>query len=414
MSDTPNTVTTLNGLFKVTYADKLADAVPDFALLQKRIKFIEADKETGNYYAQPVNLASEQGFTYLGSSGAVATLGDAIAGAMKEAQVQGSELVLRSQLSYGALARASKAGPKAFKRASAWKVEDMNNSIRKRLELSMLYGRDGLGTVSTNTVGALVITDATWAGGTWAGLEGAQLEAWTATSDTATQHDTTLTISAVDFDLKTVTVTGTSTSVAPGDILYFKGSRTATTNAGEMAGLNRIITNTGTLFNIAANTYALWKGTTVSSVGQPSFDAIQDGVSRAVNKGMMGKGLVLVSPKHWAALSSDQAALRVFDQSYSSKSVKNGAESITFYGPNGELEILSHPFCRDGDAFIVPEECLMRLGAVELSFGVPGMDEQFFTLVSAKNAVELQCMADQAIFCEKPAYCVKLTGLTYA
>jgi hypothetical protein len=56
----------------------------------------------------------------------------------------------------------------------------------------------------------------------------------------------------------------------------------------------------------------------------------------------------------------------------------------------------------------------MRLGSVDLSFGVPGMDETFFTLVANTNAVELQCMADQAIFLEKPAHAVYLSGITYS
>src|SRR5688500_1791055 len=134
MSDTPNTVTTLNGLFKTVYADKLLDLIPDFGILQKYIGFEGADKETGNFYAQPVALSQEAGFTYLGTSGDVASLGDAIRGQTKEAQVYGSELVLRSQISYGALARASKSGVKAFKRASSFLVEGMNNAARKRVE----------------------------------------------------------------------------------------------------------------------------------------------------------------------------------------------------------------------------------------------------------------------------------------
>ena len=50
------------------------------------------------------------------------------------------------------------------------------------------------------------------------------------------------------------------------------------------------------------------------------------------------------------------------------------------------------------------------------TFGDPvlGFDEQFFTLVQAKNAVEVQCMADQAIFLDKPAHACYLSGITYS
>ncbi len=399
-------------MFKVVYADKLKELVPDFAVLQKLIDFSPADKETGNYYAQPVALSHEAGFTYNGEAGTVVSLSASVAGVMKEAQVKGSELILSSKLAYTALSRASTQGTKAFKRVSSWKVEDMNSAMRRRLEIAMLYGQQGIGTVLTNTVGALVITEATWAGGIWAGAEGSILEAFTGITATETQHDGSLTVSAVDQDTRTITVTGTSTSVAPGDVLYFKGARTASAY-NEMAGLRKIITNTGSLFNVDASTYSLWKGTTASSTGALSFGGIQDAVAKAVNKGLLTKCAVLVSPKGWAVLNSDQAALRVFDSSFSSKKFENGAEAIVFHGPNGALEVRSHPFVKDGDAFIVPLESVIRIGSVDLSFGVPGMDEQFFTLVSGTNAVELQCMADQAIFVEAPGHAVFMTGITY-
>lgn len=408
-----NTFSTMNGLFKTVYADKLQDLVPDYAILQKRVPFISADKETGNFYAQPVNLSHEAGFTYNGETGTVISLNAAVNATMKEAQVYGSELILRSQLAYTALSRASAQGAKAFKRASSWKVEDMNNAMRKRLEIAMLYGRMGIGTVSANSSGVLTITDATWAGGIWAGAEGAVLEAWTGVTSSETQHNGDLTISAVNSDLKTVTVTGTNAAVVANDVLYFKGARTASAYR-EMAGLSAIIQNAGTLFNISAASFSLWKGTTISTVGQISHGKIQDAVSRAVNKGLMEKVVCLVSPKAWSVLNTDQAALRVFDSSYSTSKASNGSESLTFFGANGKIEIVSHPLAKDGDVFIVPlEDDLLRLGSTDVTFGVPGMDEQFFTLVSGSNAVELQCMCDQAIFIEKPAHSVLMTGITY-
>src|SRR5687767_9792920 len=117
-----NTVSSLNGLFKVVYADKLQDLVPDFAILQKKLSFSADEKTLGAHYAQPVNLSHEAGFTYVGSDGGTATLKAAVNGTMKEAQVKGSELILRAQLSYGALSRSAAAGKAAFKKASAWKV----------------------------------------------------------------------------------------------------------------------------------------------------------------------------------------------------------------------------------------------------------------------------------------------------
>lgn len=412
-----NTVSTLNGLFKTVYADKLLDLVPDYAVLQKKIPFVSADKETGNFYAQPVNLSHEQGFTYNGEAGSVVTLNAAIASTMKEAQVKGTEMILRTQIAYTALSRASKAGPKAFKRASAWKVEDMNNSMRKRLEVSMLYGQSSIGEVESITSasgsGTITITAASWAGGIWAGAENAAIDSFTSTTKNNAGGD--IIITAVNSDTRTLSVTCTGTfsnECQAGDLLFFKGTDSGSSVFTEMAGLQKIIQNSSTLFNINAGTYSLWKGNTVTSVGQLTHAKVQDALARAVNKGLMDPVLLLVSPKGFNTLNADLAALRMFDTSYGTEG-KNGFEKLVFHSVNGPVEVVSHPLVKDGDAFIVPLDSVMRLGSVDLSFGVPGMDETFFTLVTNSNAVELQCMADQAIFLEKPAHAVYLSGITY-
>jgi hypothetical protein len=405
-------LTDLNGLFKVVYADKLEDLVPDFAILQKRIPFSSAEKELGLLYAQPVNLAHESGFTYTGEAGTVAALNDPKAGVMKEAQVKGSELILRSQLSYKVLSSASKGGQKAFKKATAWKIEDMNNSMRKRLEIAMLYGQSGVGVVSgTPSANVITITEASWAGGIWSGAEGSVLQAFTdATTSATLRGNNDLTITAVDSDARTITVTDDD-EVADGDLLYFYGSRLADA-FNEMAGLHKIITNTGSLFNIDAGDYSLWKGSTMSSTGVFEFSVLADAVARAANKGLMEKVLCLVSPKAYAVLNSDQAALRVYGAE--SQKGKNGFESLLFHSANGAIEVVSHPMVKQGDAFILPESSVLRIGSVDLTFGIPGMDEDFFQMVPAKNAVEIQCVGDQAIFLEKPAHAVFVTGITYS
>lgn len=420
-----NDLSQLNGLFKTVYADKILDLVPDFAILQKRVEFSPADKELGALYAQPVELTQEAGFTFLGESDALidSDLNAAIAGQMKQAEVKGSQLLLRSQISYLALSRAASKGQRAFQRASAVKVEGMNNATRKRLEIAMLYGQSGLGTLSVDpgtgtTSYTLTFTDATWCPAIWVGSEGAAIDVFSSALTTR-RNTAACYVTAVDVDNKQITVSATSTQLDTadaGDVVYWRGAKHATsaTTFYEMAGLNKIITNTSSLFGIDASIYSLWKGTTVSSVGEPSHAKIQAGVSKAVNKGLMEKALVLVSPRMWGVLNTDQSALRAFDSSYKASKSENGSEGLVFHSTNGQIEVVSHPFVKEGDAFIVPEDALKRIGSVDLSFGVGGMDEEFFTLVPSRAAVEMQCMADQAIFLERPGHACKLTGITYS
>lgn len=411
MADSASTYTTMSGMFKVIYADDLKDLIPKAAVLQNLVKFASSDKQTGNYYAQPVVVTSEAGFTYNGSEGAVVTLADAVNGVTQEAQVKGTEVILKAQLAYTVLSRAAQAGTRAFKKATSFKVEDMNDSIRKRLEISMLYGQVGVGTVSSLASQVITLTDAGWAGGIWAGSENHFIDVYQA--DLSTVRQAGLQISAVNSDDKKLTVVGTTTGIVSTDVIFFKGTNSAGTFK-EMAGLQKIISNTGTLFNISAATYSLWKGNNISSVGELTFAKLQDYVARAVNKGLMDDVTALVSPKTFAKMNSDQAALRVFDSSYSKSKAENGSDSITFYGTNGKIELVAHPYIKDGDGFILPLKLVRRVGSTDVTFQIPGVDgEQFFKMGNNTNAVEFQCMTDQALFIEKPAHCIYLSGITH-
>ena len=62
-----NTVGTLNGFFKETYADRLAELIPDGVKLLNKIKFMSKDKAPGNLYHQPIILGLEHGVTFAGS-----------------------------------------------------------------------------------------------------------------------------------------------------------------------------------------------------------------------------------------------------------------------------------------------------------------------------------------------------------
>jgi hypothetical protein len=411
----------LNGLFKQVFADRLLPLVPEFAILQKLVSWTEAEK-VGRYYSQPVVVSSEAGFTYLGITGSVATLVNPLAGQVQEAQVYPSELNLRAQLSFASLTRAAEKGPRAFERESKFKVEDMNGAIRKRLEIAMLYGQSGIGTVSTSTYDGstytnVVLTDASWAGGIWAGMEGAMLDSWNGSSR-RNAAATPLVIAKVNASAKTLSFSGDQTAnVAANDVLFFYNARSGASAYNEMAGMQAILSNTtSTIFNIDASLWSLWQGNVVSSAGNLSLAKLQTYVALAVNRGLMEKVAVFLSPKGWAQLANNEAALRMYDRSYSGKQAENGFEALRFHSQNGLMEIYSHPLVKDGDCFLVPIDLLMRIGSVDVTFARPGVESEdivYFDRVPGTTALELQAMADQAIFLPKPAHGVFVSGLTY-
>jgi hypothetical protein len=414
-----DTVSTLNGLFKTQYAPDLNDLIPQNAILMQKLKYVPADKQNGAFYAVPCVLRSNQGVSYLGTSGGVNLLTDAINAIMKEAQVKGSELNIRGQLSYKALSQAATAGGRAFKKASSWLVEDMANVSFTRLELATLHGQEGLGIVENDPSGAspvsVVVTDASWATGIWVVLEGALFEFWDGdTSRNVVGQLTKVTSSSRTLEFTYFSGSGALSNIAAGDKIFpYKAKDGASYN--EMAGLfKQYATTTGTLFGIEnRQDYSLLQGNIASNIGEISSAKVVEAASLAVDKGLMTDALVLVGTKTFADLNAENMGLRMFDSSYSGAKAENGSKELSYDHINGKLSVVCHPFVKNGQALIMDPNDALFVGSSKPTFEIPGMPDKFFRLVENYNAVELQNYADIAVFAHKPGQGVVLTGITH-
>lgn len=414
-----DTVSTLNGLFKTQYAPDLNDLIPQNAILMQKLKYVPADKQNGAFYAVPCVLRSNQGVSYLGESGGVSELSSAINAIMKEAQVKGSELNIRGQLSYKALSQAATAGARAFKKSSSWLVEDMANVSFTRLELATLHGQEGLGIVENDPSGSspvnVVVTDESWATGIWVVLEGALFEFWDGdTSRNVVGQLTKVTSSSRTLQFTYFSGSGALSNIAAGDKIFFKGAK-AGADYNEMAGLfKQYSTTTGTLFAISdRQNYSLLQGNVASGIGEISSAKVVEAASLAVDKGLMTDALVLVGTKTFADLNAENMGLRMFDSSYSGAKAENGSKELSYDHINGKLTVVCHPFVKNGQALIMDPNDALFVGSSKPTFEIPGMPDKFFRLVQDYNAVELQNYADLAVFANKPGQGVVLTGITH-
>src|SRR5208282_3019614 len=198
-----NSVGTLNGFFKETYADKLKELIPDGVKILNKIKFMAKDKQPGNLYHQPVILGLEHGITFAASDEDAFNLNAPIAGQIRDAQVRGNPVVLRSVLGYAAASRAALGGQKAFMDATKFLVANMLRSMAKKLEIEMLYGQIGYGVVGAVAGTLITISPAEWAPGIWAGAEGMPIEIRSA--DGSTSRGTAI-IFSVDMTAQTITL----------------------------------------------------------------------------------------------------------------------------------------------------------------------------------------------------------------
>ncbi len=405
-----NTKTSLDAMFKYKVAADVNKLIPTCAIIQNLVPKLSAAEKTGRKFLWPVALTYENGVTY-GDDTAFSYEAD-IAGVYGEIQIDSVPVVLKSRVALSAANRMANGKEATFITAMSLRAGNMKESLMKRAEIECLYGKTGLGAISavsdssgTNTV---TLTDATWAPGIFGGMEGSLLEVRN-TSGTKINTNADLVLASVNIDNKTITVTGNSTdtaALAATELFYFKGAY-----ANSMNGIDKQLTNTGSLFNIDASAYALWKATSFAVSGRLTLSKVLQGVAKAVGKGGLSEEAVLiVSALTYEGLNSDLAALRQLDSSYDSKEGETGVESLVYYAQSGKLKVMAHPFVKEGEAFLLPIKAMKRVGATEISFGFG--DGDYFEKLEGSAGYQLLAQYDWCLLIEKPAKCVKFTGIT--
>lgn len=416
-----NTTSTLDGLFKRVYGDGPVKVIPEVAIIQKKVKFKETER-IGKQYEFPVILSNEAGVTYLAAGDGVTTLNDSIAAVLKNAAIDANQIIIRGQMDYEAAAKAS-SGEKAFKNASELLVENLMETGSRRLEMAFLYGQSatGLGTADSSANASasstvVTMTAAGWAPGIWAGSENAVVQFYKVSDDSlvSSSTDSYFTVSVVNFADRKITFTGTATGITALDTalgagdcyIHWKGAK-----GKEPVGLDKIITNTGSLFGIDASVYALWTGSSYAFGGAATVAKILNMVGMAVSKGgLMEEADVMLSPKTFIALAGSMTDLR--RQSGDAKEGIGGFETISLLGPNGKLNLVPHLMVKEGECMGGPMKRLKRIGTQEFSFQTPGRNGEMFLHVPDKNAYELRLYGAQAIVAETPAKFFKGTGIT--
>lgn len=414
----------LDGFFKEIYADRLMSLVPDNAKLTKKVIFQKA-KRLGNLYHQPVVVQQSNGVTFAGPDAGAFALEAPIAMTTKDAQVEGSNIVLRQSISYEAAARAisSKA---AFAQTLNTVINDLMKSGTNFLELSILYGQTELAVAdasanasATSTV--VDLTTASFAAGMWVGRENLVIEFFAAGTDNLTGGD--FTITSIDTANRTITVDGTSGDISTldtalagssptGDQDIFIKTQKVTSVFNVMVGLDKILTNTGTLFNIDANAFDLWKANTLSAGNTAlSFDTIYTAISRGVERGLDTDVDLYVNPRTWKDLASDLAALSRFDSRFNKEKLVEGTQELQYHSQNGKISVITHNMVKEGEAFIIPIQNVVRIGAQEMSFNNPAVGSRIFRELDAKAGFEIRLYTNQAILLNKPAHAIKITNI---
>ncbi|HLD91110.1 MAG TPA: hypothetical protein VI911_08875 [Patescibacteria group bacterium] len=359
----------------------------------------------------------EHGVSYNGDSGEIVTLKDAISGATKEATVKGCEMILKAQLSFAAISRSINDAA-AYGKATKHVVRNLLNSTYKKHEYQCFYGQSGLATISVvdDASAYFDITVAEWAPGIWVGGEKMKLDIYNLTD--SAMNTTIIKITKVDIRNKRLYVDMASAvgdnlatlkaSKLAGDelVIYEHGAK-----GNEFMGIYKMLTTTtGNIFGVSTD-YSLWTGNVYPVGGALSFEKISDGIADAVAKGLEGKISLFVNPKTWSDLLNEQTAKRLFDESYDVKKYENGSQTIVFHSQNGLIEIISCTYVKEGIAFGLDLESFERVGSSDITFNLPGKNEEMLIVLENQNGIEYRTYCDLAIFCNALGRNIVFTGI---
>jgi len=406
-------------MLKRRYDKRLQDLRSVAGVIQNRVEF-ESGEKIGESYQVGVMVRPPQGVTYSGSSGAAATLSAQRNAVTKQASVVSHELNLIERISLKALAAAVDKGEQALGSLLDEAIAGMKKSIMNRVELSALRGQAGLATVeSVNDLGGgsaeYTITAATFAPGIWWFLgENCLLDTFNGTTKRNSNGAQVLT--KIDARNRKITITyTTAVQTVAGDTIWATGSNTGASAFNEPPGLIAQANNTtGTSLGIDASIYNNWKGNPITVSGEFSLGVLEDAFAFLRDRGATGKLTAYVSNRAYSRLAVDIMATRVIDQSYSTSKQTIGTKALAYESADiDEVEIVRHPFLAWGEAMILPESDISRIGTSDVTFGIPGMKDDLFVLVPGTNTVEFQVFSDQAPVIKKPNFSAYITGITY-
>jgi hypothetical protein len=425
-----NTATTLNANFKELYADRLQKLMPENTRLIKDIK--PRKGRLGKQFHMPVALKQEHGFTYaLAQAGAFA-FNNVVPGIIKDATIDGCQLHGWCAIDYETAAKGANSKT-SFVDSVGHIVESLWLSAQRRREIRVWYGQAGLGRLTSNTSGAILIDTAYYAPAIWVGMEGAKVSFTTGNAGgpvissgmrdlgtpnytakitsvanasktfTIDQFANTTTSDWVVFESELADVSGTSCTWQEGPGIHAMLSRTYV-SSGTATDENKI-------HGIYPYDYSLWQPNTFA-VGSTvlSVEAIQDMVAAAVAKGLEGTANLYCNPTTVSKLITDLGGLRRF-QKEDGKKYTIGAADIEIECQGILVKIVSCPYIWEGFAYLFNPDIFSFIQAYPLSSKVPGRGDDLFYLEPGFAAYSMQIYSHEGLFCEAPCLATVASGI---
>lgn len=434
-------------LFKKVYGEQ-HDIVPDDQMLGNDIKWSD-DKKVGEKFVEDIVLGAEVGVSLGGSGQEAFEISSAIAGNVRQTEVQPYVSVLPSILPFATISRSAGGGEKAFISATKFIVRNNLKSHNKFLEIFRLHGQapymlgytsyytgtyrgasftNGTGTVNgitfTNGINAasklMLFNKGYFASGIWIGMKGVKIKQVNSAGVVVASGKLVSVNSKYGYI--EVDFTPIAAGAAPGVVTAAVVSGTIRVcfdkmeTQQEMIGISKILTTSGTLFGVNNSIFELFRGSYYSYLNKKvTLARAQECLADAVNgSGLEGDVIQYVNPRSWATYAQTEAGLRVYDQSYAPSKAQNGFRDLEFYSQTGKLTVKAHRMVMEGQTITIKQDTWSRSGSAQLGFKVPGMeggDDSLIRPLENQAGYQFKSYADQYIFTYAPAQNIYADGI---
>jgi hypothetical protein len=412
--------------FKQTYKPDLDDNRPLFTILQELLTPNREGIEMGAKVNIPVLLSHQGGETY-GLSGDVGNLRNPVALEIKDASSDQFEITFPVRMPFGLISKATQSKSARFADKARLMLLAGDIGSKRGAELSLLHGQNSLGKVlSVGAVGGsgpytldVTFDVQSWSDGLWHSTDNLPYDFYTALTAGTKRNTNDCTVSLVKgwsndtvvANRRTVTFTAAASTdlsaIATGDFVF-----SASAYGKQLPGLmwQLGLSSGATHLGISTN-YSLWRPKKVTVSGPITFGKLLSGIAPILGAGVDGVLTVFASPANWSDLSKDLASARRADWSYKTEALKNGAKKIAFAYAMGDINIICHPFMKDGEVAVIQDETWFRAGSdpdPTMKIG----DVNLQVMSSAANVIEWRFWSAQTLLPNCLATSVLFSGIT--
>jgi hypothetical protein len=418
------------GYLKKQYGG-IVEPLPEPNTMAEHLPFIPKDKQPGDTYEVNVNLSFEHGVTHDNTRGNY-TYNSARDSVSLPARLRGSSISVIGQIPRDmveALKTASQRNAPMSGMDSKLGLTMMGGNFYREVQLHYGPGPGStalcnIGEVSTIVsgtnlgAGGPIVCDlkrASYSAGLWNEMGGGNALVDIYESDGLTLVAAEVSVDAVSHanNRLTLSKSGSAADVDATDLIMPRLS------VGLSAvGLQGILENTGSLFELSAATYPQWQAKSFAISGALNRGDIMALGGVLAQNGLRAGGKLFCNANTFADLADELSDLQTFDSpnGRTSDTKEFGATTLRFKTPCGVIEVAEDLVMKQSIAMFIGNyngsrrPCAERVGNRDLTMEQP--NGEIVTKLEASSGMQVEAYTNQAPFIKIPYHCAILTGIT--